>query len=198
MTTTRSRREHLRGGLLVALAGALAACGPVGEALPTPAPFWDLGDTEDEDDSEAPTPAMCDGAPGDPRIELIANNEDHVPLEDGAAYGVARRPQGEVTIIAAVWWGGLDGGDTIHDFLMTFVDPAGDLLGARSTATFVLPCEPDGTVGAHWFELYMGSPATPPEAWEGVEGRLTVSFLTEDDVLVEDAIDASLYAEESE
>jgi len=143
----------------------------------------------DDGPSSYPT---CEGSPGSPRVEFIEDDERHEPVTDDAVYEIARRLQGEVTIIAPVWFGGLDGGDLVDDFGMTFTDLDGERLGERFNGTLRLPCEEDGSVAGHWFEVFFGDPLVPVEAWDAVSGRLAVSFMTSSGLLVEDAVSARL------
>lgn len=97
-----------------------------------------------------------------------------------------------VLILAPVWFGGLDGGDLVEDFEMTFTDLDGVWLGERFNGTLRLPCEEDGTVAGHWFEVFFGSPALPVDAFHAVSGELRVRFETSTGLLVEDAVTARL------
>jgi hypothetical protein len=124
-------------------------------------------------------------------VELCADDEQHTPLADGAVFEIARRPQGESTIFAPIWFGGVRGGGVVEDFQMTFTDMDGVVLGSRRSLRFLLPCEDDGTVAAHHLEVFFDR-AAPVESYDGVEGVLTVRVLLPNGRSLEDSVEATL------
>ena len=156
----------------------------------------DLVDDDDDDDDD--DEGACPASAGSPRVEFIADNHDHIPLEDDAVFAIARRPQGEITILAPLWFGGLEGETPVSHFLITFIDGDGALIGNRNTGAMLLPCEEEtGEVAGHWFEVFFSAAGAPVEAFDGIEGTLSVGFDTEDGDYVEDSITASLRAAET-
>ncbi len=173
--------------LVPALLLALSGCSPDGFASGAGLPVWD-----DELSDDAAW--SCTGAPGGPRVELIEDDEAHVPLADGALLEIARRPQGETTVFAPLWVGGLDGGDLVYRFEITFADDSGDTIGLRRSNALRLPCEDDGEVAAHHFEVFFGTPAQPVADFDGLSGELSVRFETDDGLLVQDSVHVVLVA----
>lgn len=174
--------------MVLALALGSAGCGQQGDGRgPGGLPLGDDDDASGDDD-DAPCPASA----GAPAVEFV--DADHEPLGDGAVFDIARRPQGEVTIVTPLWFDGLEGSMPVSDFLITFIDAGGALLGNRNTGTMFLPCAPDGDVVGDWFEVFFASAGAPVETWDGVTGELTVGFRTEAGDYVEDSIDAALHA----
>ena len=125
-------------------------------------------------------------------MELIEDDESHAPLEDGATYVIAQRPQGDVTVYVPLAFKGIDGGTLVTDLAMTFVDDEGEERGARRSSRFQIPCEDDDEVAGHWYEVFFGNPSIPPSTYEGLNGEMAVSFRTPDGVLVEDVLLARL------
>lgn len=162
----------------------LGGCDADGNPLAPPAPPW-AGD----DDAQRWT---CAGDPGTPRAELIYDDERHEPVPDGGEYEIARRIQGDTTIFAPVWFGGLEGGQFVEEFEMSFITPDGEEIGSRSNGDFLLPCEEDGSVAAHWLEVFFVR-FGPLDEFYGVEGTLQVAFrLPDGGPLILDEVDATL------
>ena len=144
----------------------LAACGgPAGHPWVPPEAEYD--------DDDAANHHVCDGDPGAQEVRLCADDESHAPVQDGAAYGIARRYQGSITLVAPIWFGGLEGGRELEELSIRFVDDEEEVLGTRVNAGFVLPCEEDGTVATHSLEVFF-APDVAPETYYGVTGTLTV------------------------
>lgn len=137
---------------------------------------------------------LCPGVSGPPAVELIRDDERHLPVEDGHVYSIARRPQGDVTLFAPLAFYGLDGGVEVEDFSVVFEDEDGVERGSRRSVRFRIPCEDDGEVAGHWYEVFFGNPSIPASTWEGLHGTLTASFLV-DGERVSDSVAASLHAE---
>ncbi len=137
----------------------------------------------------------CPAAAGPLGVELIVDDESHAPVEDGATYVIAQRPQGDVTVYAPLAFQGIDGGTVVTDLAMTFVDEEGAERGARRSSRFQIPCEDDDEVAGHWYEVFFGNPSIPPSTYDGLDGELAVSFKTSDGVVVEDVVLARLSAD---
>jgi hypothetical protein len=170
---------------LLATALLLTACDSEGNPLIGPAIQYD-----DDDDGSSIYPT-CDPAPGESRVVLCVDDESHDPMPDGGSYEIARRPQGAVTIIAPMWFGGLTGGRLIEDFEVLFVAEDGEELGAYRNGWYRLQCEPDGTVADHRLEVFFD--AIPDvSVWQGTTGTLTVRATTEDGDEIFDEVTAVL------
>ena len=168
---------------LSALAGlALAGCAGGGGAQ---APRQD-------DDGDQTT---CAGDPGAPRVELCSGDEAHTPLSDGAVYEIARRVQGDITIFSPLWFAGAAGGEILDDLEITFTAGGGEQLGRRHNNRFQLPCEPDGTVAAHFIEVFFLLDRQPAD-YDGATGSLRVAAFTQEGILLDDSVDAELSAAE--
>lgn len=156
-----------RALLGIALLLTLTACGRPG------AEPWEPLPVEYDDDDAAWLPT-CEGDEGPQQIVLCADDESHTPLEDGATYGIARRPQGAITFMAPIWFVGLEGGKQIQELAFYFrVDGYDEPLGDRVTAGYVLPCEEDGSVAAHDLEIFF-YPGVDVDTYIGLVGTLTV------------------------
>jgi len=136
----------------------------------------------------------CDGDPGPVRVELCDDDPGHTPLSDGAEFAIARRPQGEITIFAPLWFGGLQGGEALSDLRIVFVDGHDNELGSRVARRQVLPCDEEGHVVADWLEVFFDRSAQP-EDYDGVPGVLHVEATAPDGTLLFDEIEAVLRAE---
>lgn len=135
---------------------------------------------------------LCPGSSGDANIEFMADNESHAPLEGGAEYRIEQRPQGDVTIFAPLLFEGLDGGVVVDAFSIVFTDDEGEERGARRSTRFQLPCEEDGDVAAHHYEVFFGNPSIPASTYEGVSGHMIAQLTTPDGIHVSDSIEAVL------
>ncbi len=170
--------------VLGALCAGLVGCGP-GD-LPGPGGGWTV---HPDDDGPA-----CPGTSGDRGLEFIADDETHTPLADGARFVIEQRPQGDVTIFTPLLFEGLPGGTVVDDFAIVFVDGLGAERGARRSTRFQLPCEEDGDVAAHYYEVFFGNPSIPPATYDGLAGRLN-AHLTFAGVTYTDTLDAVLEAD---
>lgn len=136
----------------------------------------------------------CAAASGPPSVSLIRDDERHAPVQDGDTYTIERRIQGDVTIFAPLAFRGLDGGTRVEDFSIVFTDDTGEERGARRADGFMLPCEDDGEVAGHWYEVFFGNPGIPASTYDGLMGTLAVEFTLGDDQ-IGDAVSVMLRAE---
>lgn len=171
MSDPAAVRSVLWPSVLAAFGVLLAGCGPDGEALPPPGGVW-----TDDDDEDGPS---CTGDPGEPRVELIVDDESHEPVLDGAVYEIARRYQGEITVFAPIWFGGLPGGEVLDEFELSFTDEDGEELGLRRTSEAQLPCEDERTVAVHSLEIFFDY-VRQPEEFDGIRGTLRVECQVRD------------------
>jgi len=175
--------------LVIALPLALAiGCGRPG------AEPWEPLPVEYDDDDVAWAPS-CEGDPGPQQVVLCTDDDSHAPVEDGTTYGIARRPQGAITFMAPIWFGGLKGGRQLDELRFAFVDDAGEVEGQRVTAGYVLPCEEDGTVAEHQLEIFF-YPGVDVEAYIGLSGTLTVEADMGLGHVLSDSVHATLVEDE--
>lgn len=170
--------------LAIAVFPILTACAPgaVGGGLPV---FDDVDGTEHW---------SCEGDPGPARVELCDLDSAYTPLADGVEFAIARRPQGEITIFAPLWFGGLEGGSAVSDLEIVFESSDGTELGGRRSSRQMLPCDDDGHVVAEWLEVYFDRFAVP-EDFDGRQGSLWVEMVSEDGELLLDQVSGVLRAQ---
>lgn|GEM_PF-2971558 len=165
---------------VLALALLLGGCDDDGK------PLFGPGSVDDDD----PTGLSCAGTEGEPSVAFILDDETHTTAPDGTVYDIEQRPQGDVTIFAPLRFDGLDGGTIVDAFSIRFVDATGTERGARRSTRFQLPCEEDGDVAAHHYEVFFGNPSIPPSTYDGMTGTLTAQFTTNDGALISSVVQA--------
>ena len=80
----------------------------------------------------------------------------------------------------------------VDAFSIVFTDDEGVERGARRSTRFQLPCEDDGDVAAHHYEVFFGNPGIPASTYEAVTGHLVAQLTTPDGSQINEGIDAVL------